>query len=134
MERFETKVNGETAKLSRKQLSALPLLAAAPSIEEGARNAKVAKVTVYRWLKLPAFAAALNEYRRRLEDEAFNILRAKLSDAAKVYGDLLSCTDPSVRRLAAKDVLQLFQKARENEEFEARLGRIEEYLKNRGLR
>ncbi len=91
---------GEATTLSPRQIRVITFLAAAPSIKEGARNARVSNVTVHKWLKDEVFTKALETYRRKLAKEGFDYLKSLIVKAAKVYQELLSCGDMSVEEFA----------------------------------
>lgn len=116
----------EATILSPRQLTTIPFLAAAPSIKEGARNARVSNVTVHKWLKDEVFSKALETYRRKLAKEGFDYLKSLIVKAAKVYEDLLGSDDESVKRLAAKDVMTFSQKVIDQEEIMVRLEALED--------
>ncbi|MCZ6620511.1 MAG: hypothetical protein O7C72_01210 [Deltaproteobacteria bacterium] len=122
----------EAGTLTRKQVAAIPFLAAAPSILEGARNARVSTSMVYRWLRDEVFSKALEAYRRKLAKEGFDYLKSLIVKAAKVYEELLSCGDVSVRRLAAKDVMTFSQKVIDQEEIMVRLEALEDTTHHSG--
>ncbi len=120
-------MNGEKqGKLTPRQLAAIPYLAGAPSIEEGARRASVSKVTVYKWLKDEVFSKEFDAYGRGLVKEAFNYLKKLPLKAVKVYEELLGSDDESVKRLAAKDVMTFSQKVIDQEEIMVRLEALED--------
>jgi len=116
----------ETTTLSPRQIRVITFLAAAPSIKEGARNARVSNVTVHKWLKDDVFTKALELYRRKLAKEGFDYLKSLIVKAVKVYEDLLGSDDESVKRLAAKDVMTFSQKAIDQEEIMVRLEALED--------
>ena len=122
----------EATILSPRQLTTIPFLAAAPSIKEGARNARVSNVTVHKWLKDEVFSKALETYRRKLAKEGFDYLKSLIVKAVVVYEELLSCGDVSVRRLAAKDVMTFSQKAIDQEEIMVRLEALEDTASHHG--
>ena len=122
----------EARTLSQKQLTTIPFLAAAPSIQEGARNARVSRTIVYRWLRDEVFSKALETYRRKLAKEGFDYLKTLIVKAVKVYEDLLLSEDESVKRLAAKDVMTFSQKVIDQEEIMERLEALEDTTRHNG--
>ena len=118
--------------LSGKQERAILAVLESRSIEEACRKACISKVLYYRWLRNdPGFADALKSRRDGASAEALERLQRGLSMAVDVLVDLLASENEWVRRVAANDVISRFLKAKELEELEERLGRLESAILSR---
>lgn len=84
----------ETTTLSSVQIHAVALLAAGNSITSSAQHAGVHRATLYNWLKLPDFRAALDEARR----DYVAFMHARLREIAELAVDTIrhSLTNPEV--------------------------------------
>jgi len=118
----------EGNSLTRKQAEAIPHLIGSRSYEEGRKLAKVGARTLYRWLKIPAFQNALEKARNRFIDEALERLKGAVTQAVSVLSETMTGTDATLRVRAAGMILDHFWKAKELQELETRLKRIEEIL------
>ena len=96
--------NPQLSRLTRRQILALPILAAAPNMTQAARDAGISESTLYRWLQDEKFRDAL----RRLTAEAAERIHQELQSltlrSLKVLADLMEDTDPIVRLRAARTV------------------------------
>ena len=129
----ETERLQESETLTRRQRAVLPYLIAAPSLEEGCRKARVSKTTVYTWLKEPGFQAELKRLRQTLVDEAFERLKAGLTQAVDKLLELLQAKGQlGIQLRAAQTLLDHGIKMMELQELEARLEALEEQASNRG--
>ena len=128
--------NGVKEQLSDKQLRAIPFLLAAASIEEGCKQAKVGKATVYEWLKNETFRDELRRHREDIVTGALETLKANVSKATEALVGLLGSENESIRHRAARDVIEFVVKTTENENLEERIEALEERLKelNEGRR
>ena len=118
---------GHGEKLSRKQEALIAVLLTAPSLEQAARQTGVDPSTAWRWMKLPAFAAAYREAKRELVVHATTLLQRFASTAV---GTLVAvATDQnapaSARVAAAKAVSDLAYRGSEIEDIQARLAVLE---------
>ncbi len=111
--------------LTDRQRRAIPLFLSGPTITAGCEAAGVDRSTWYQWLAEPLFKAELHRRRDELTDEAFAMLSASLSKAVETLVGLLDDSDKRVRRLAAKDVIGLFNQRRELADLENRIAAIE---------
>jgi hypothetical protein len=118
--------NGTTQRLTDKQLRAIPFLLAAPSIEEGCKRARVAKATVYGWLKEETFREELRKQREEVVRGALETLKANTAKATETLVKLLDSQKEGIRARVAEDIIEFTQKAIELEEIEKRLEILEE--------
>ena len=123
--------NGIKEQLSDKQLRVIPHLLAAPSIEEGCKQAKVARATVYEWLKNETFRNELRRHREEIVTGALETLKANVSKATEALVGLLGSENESIRHRAARDVIEFTQRAIENENLEERIENLERRLNER---
>jgi len=118
--------NGVKEQLSDKQLRVIPHLLAAPSIEEGCKQAKVARATVYEW---EAFRDELKRHREEIVTGALETLKANVTKATGTLVGLLDSQNESIRHRTAKDIIEFTLRSAENENLEARIEALEERLK-----
>ena len=116
------------AKLTDRQIKAIPHIVISPTYAEGCKKAKINKTTLYKWLKEPLFKTELDRQRDEIAAEAFGILSQSLTKAVETLVSLLDNTDKRLKRLAAKDVIEFIIKHKENEDLEKRLLAIEKRL------
>ena len=121
--------NGVKEQLSDKQLRVIPHLLAAASIEEGCKQAKVGKATVYEWLKNESFRDELKRHREEIVTGALETLKANVSKATEALVGLLMSENESIRHRTAKDIIEFTLRTTEDEGLEARIDALEERLK-----
>ncbi len=117
--------------LTERQLRAIPFLLAAPSIEEGCKEARVGKATVYGWLKEEAFREELRRQREEVVRGALDTLKANVSKATETLVKLLDSEKEGIQARAAEDIIEFAQRAIEHEELEKRVGALEELMRER---
>lgn len=123
--------NTANGNLTDKQLRVIPFLLAAPSTDEGCKQAGVGKATVYGWLKQDAFREELNRRRKEMVELAFQTLQANVSKATETLVKLLESDREPIRVRAAEDIVEFTQKAIELEELERRIAALEDKLDER---
>jgi hypothetical protein len=120
----------ETNDLKAKQRALIPYLLAF-SIDEACRQSGRSKSTAHKWLKQPAFRAAL----KQAQDEAFSdgIARIKgnVTKAVDVLVELLESEDNQIRIRAAENVIEYAVKLNHNDELERRIAGLEERLQGK---
>ncbi len=114
--------------LTDRQCQAIPHLLAARSLEEGCRQAKISKATVYGWLKEETFKDEIRRQREEIVTGALETLKANITKATGVFVGLLDSKNESIRHRAAKDIIEFTQKALEHDELERRLDALEAKL------
>jgi len=95
------------------------------TLEDAAREAKVAPVTLRRWRLLPAFSAAYREGRLALLESATNALRSATSEAVDALRRNLTCGKPGAEIRAAEVILLNAYRSAEVEELTERIAAIE---------
>jgi hypothetical protein len=120
----------ETNELKPKQRALIPYLLSF-SIDEACRQSGRSKSTAHKWLKEPAFKAAL----KQAQDEAFadGITRIKgnVTKAVDVLVELLRAEDNQIRIRAAENIIEYAVKLNHNEELERRIIEMEERMKEK---
>ena len=91
--------------LTPKQEMALPRLAFASSMRQGANRAQVDRSTLKRWMNDPHFRAEL----KHMRDEASSLAKAKLQGlflkSVLVLDEALEEPDPMLRQRAARTLI-----------------------------
>jgi hypothetical protein len=94
------------AKLTDRQLKAIPFIVSSPTYTEGIKKAKLNRTTFYKWLKCPEFKAELDRQRDEIVAEAFGVLSQGLAQAVETLVSLLDNKDNRLKevekRLAEK--------------------------------
>lgn len=104
-------------------------LAAGATYAEAAARAGVSERTARRRMDDPAFRAALDDARAEVVSRAVDRLSATATDAVDTLAALLDPGVPPPTRLgAARAVLELGSRLREEHDLAARLGALEEAL------
>lgn len=113
--------------LSPKQHKALEALLATGEVTAAAREAKINRVTLYRWLKDPTFLAAVREAEAAALDELSRLLvrlgRTAVATVAKAMSD--PTTPPATKVRAADVALNRLLQLRELAQLEARVQALE---------
>ena len=118
-------------KISKAEEQALvTALAFGATVENAARKAGVGERTAYRRLADPAFQARVDQARREAVLRTAGMLTGAALGSVKTLVDLQQdvSVPASVRRGAARDVLDMAVKYRESAEMEQRLAAIEDRL------
>jgi hypothetical protein len=92
------------AKLTNRQLKAIPHIMACPTYTEGCEKAGINKTTLYKRLKEPEFKAELDKQRDEVAAGAFGVLSQGLTKAVETLVGLLDTRDDRLKRLTAKDI------------------------------
>jgi hypothetical protein len=102
-------------------------LACGGTVENAALKAGLSERTVYRWLADPAFRQQVAQTRAEFVQRTAAMLSGASMGAVKTLVDLQqdASVAPAVRRGAARDVLGMSLRFRENAELEPRLAALE---------
>jgi AcrR family transcriptional regulator len=108
----------------------LKALVCGATVENAARKAGVTERTVYRRLEDPAFQAALKQASQQMLQRTAAMLSGASIGCVKTLVDLQqdAAVEPTVRRRAARDVLELNLRFRDRADLEPRLTAAEERL------
>jgi transposase len=99
--------------------------ASGTSLREAARTAGISESTAYRRLKDPAFRRRISEIRTSFLNQAVGLLCEDATKAVSTLKELLSARSESVRLSAARAILELGPKLREQTELEERITALE---------
>ena len=94
-------------RLTRRQVLALPIIAAAPNLTQGARNAGINESTLRRWRREEHFSRELDRLTRETADLTQQQLESLTLQSGQVLADLMQDSDPMVRLRAARAVAAL---------------------------
>jgi hypothetical protein len=110
----------------RGEANLLMALACGATVAQAATKAKVSERTVYRRLQDAAFHQRIETFRADMVKRSAALLIAAAQLAAKTLVDLQTATTPaSVRRRAARDIIELSEKLRQATVLEKRLAALE---------
>jgi hypothetical protein len=119
-------------KLTPKQEKVIAFVVAAPTEKEGYEKAGITKNTWWTWKKAPGFRDELRRQRDCVVDDALDGLKGAVSKAVDALVELLETTDkPAVRRGVANDIIGHVLKARELQDLEDRLEKVERVVLER---
>ena len=94
----------KSAKKHGQHAQAIAALLSTPTLEKAAAQCGVAEVTIRRWLREPAFAAAVRAAGQQLIDGAVAHLQGALLEASECLRRNLACGRPSVEVAAARAI------------------------------
>ncbi len=123
--------NGRGSKnssLSRRQQSALPVIAATPTLARAARSAGIAESTLYRWLEDEDFRDELTRLRQASADIAKRELQSVMLRSVSVLAEALDHPDVAVRLRAARYGMAFAVQISEVEKLRADLQTVEDSL------
>ena len=87
----------ESTDLTTTQMDALPYLLTTPTVAQAAREANIARATLYRWMDDAAFRDELERLRREAANVAKVELRGLMLKAVGVLADSMEDQNPFVR-------------------------------------
>ena len=120
-------MKGHGEKLSRNQESAISALLVNPTMSEAASAAGIGEVTLWRWLRIPAFREQYRLPRREAVSQAVGQLQAACSVAVVALIDISrDVNSPASSRVsAARTVLEMALKGVELEDLAVRVEELE---------
>ena len=131
MRQNETLFLENPENLSLRQLTALPHLIGTGSVTQQARDAGIARATLYRWLQDPDFRRALERLRHETLHAAEARIQAMTFDAASVIHEIMNEGGEPVRLQAALATLKF---AHETEHARQLADRLEDLEKAADIR
>ncbi len=120
-------------QLTRRQAKVIPLLLTLP-VESACQQAKIAKPTVYKWLKQDHFRAALKKAQDEVFGDAIGRIKSNVGVAVDKLVALMNSTDERIGLQASEKVIEYAVKLGVNDDLERRLTALEEMSKQRGFR
>src|ERR1043166_9750663 len=106
--------------LTERQRRLTPFLLTSRSTEEACRRARNNKSTVYEWMKDEAFRNELNVQRDAVIDEALQTLKGSIVKATETLVRHLASKRENISIRAADKIIEVAQKALEQEDLEKR--------------
>ena len=114
------------SSLSHRQQSALPVIAATPTLAQAARSSGIGESTLYRWLEDPLFREELTRLRQEAADLAKQELRGVMLRSVSVLADALEHPDIAIRLRAARYGMSFAVQISEIEKLRADLDAVED--------
>ena len=111
--------------LSQRQVVTLPYVASEPTVSEGARAAGIARMTLTRWMRGPAFREELERIRRNISELAYSELEGLTLKSVIRLQQLLDDPDPNVRHRAIRTALSLSLSVRDQRELRRQVETLE---------
>jgi len=122
-----------TAITARHEKVILALLRT-PTIKEASQQSGVGERTIWRWLQDDTFQEAYMEARKEAFSRAVGLLQQALSEAILVLREMMNNpeTRDSSRVSSARAILDIGLKARELDDLEERISKLEKITKEVG--
>lgn len=111
--------------LSHRQAVALPYIASEPTLARGANAAQIARSTLARWMRDPAFRAELEHIRNNMADLAFAELEGLTLKSVIRMAQLLESENENVAHRALKTAIATTLTVREQRTIRHRLDLLE---------
>ena len=111
--------------LSHRQAVALPYIASEPTLARGASAAQIARSTLARWMRDPAFRAELEHIRNNMADLAFAELEGLTLKSVIRMAQLLESENENVAYRALKTAIATTLTVREQRTIRHRLDLLE---------
>ena len=97
-------MNPQLSLLTRRQVLAMPILAAAPNRSQAAREAGISERTLRRWLQDEPFQTELDRLTSEIAETIRQELKALTLHSFRVMNELLEHPDPMVRLRTARTI------------------------------
>ncbi len=122
-------MNEKEQNLTEKQRTVITKVIGSRTITDGLRKAGVSRTTFYDWLRDDDFKQEIERQRREVTKQAFDDLRAGLTEAITVLRALLQSKEESIKLRAATTIVENVLKSIELTEIEDRICRLEVTLR-----
>lgn len=124
-------MSSDTDTLSPKQQRAIAALLTSKTDAEAAQAVGVDARTLYRWMRQPAFVAALREAGKRAVEIAGRRLQGLTGKAAETLDALMDCVDLPTRGRVAAGIIDRAFRFTELQDVQHRLDELEQRLARR---
>ena len=114
-----------TACLTPRQLVALPIIANAPNLRQAARDANIARSTLYRWLDTPAFRDELEHLGSQVAALARANYKIGTLRSFHTLDDLMEHPNPWVRHSASRTMSNIGFRITEGDELRQQMRDLE---------
>ena len=114
------------SSLSHRQQSALPVIAATPTLAQAARSSGIAESTLYRWLEDDEFRDELTRLRREAAELAKRELQGIMLRSVSTFAEALEHPDMALRLRAARYAMAFAVQISEVEKLRADLQSVED--------
>ena len=121
----ESGSEGSGPKLSRRQMLALPIIAAAPNLTQAARDAGISRATLLRWRQDEYFQSEVDRLTHEIAETTREGLRDLIVDGLEEIKKLMQDPDPMVRLRAAQVAVILGIRVCNAEEYRNKAGTTE---------
>ena len=118
----------EKSGLSPRQQSALPIVAASPTLAQAARASGIGQTTLYRWLDDDRFREELTRLREDAADFARHELKGLMLRSVSVLAEALEDPDKAVRLRAARYALSFAARISEAQSLRKEIHDLEQTL------
>ncbi len=112
------------AALTPRQTGAIPHIVAAPSLRQAARNVGVARSTILRWMRDPAFRDELDRVREAAASVAYAKLQELVLTGAANLEEFLNSDNESLRLRATRLAFDIALKAELNHDLRKRIALV----------
>ena len=95
------------SRLTRRQILALPIIAAAPNMTQAAREAGISESTLHRWRRDEHFLDELNRQSAEIAGHTRHEIKNLITRSLQVLAELMEDPDPIVRLRAARAIASM---------------------------
>ena len=126
MAQNDTEIGG--SRLTRRQQSALRIMVETPSISEAARQSKIARRTLYRWLEDDDFRQELSHLHQEAAELAREETQSLMLQGVAVLAESMKDPDKAIRLRAARYALTFAHQVAEAEKMKQELHDLQESI------
>ena len=116
------------SSLPRRQQSALPIIAATPTLAQAARSSGIGESTLYRWLQDDRFRDELTRLRQEASDLAKKELQGATLRSVSTFAEALEHPDMAIRLRSARCAMSFATQISEVGQLRADLQGVEEAI------
>ena len=118
----------ENSALTPRQRSALPIIAASPTMAQAARASGIGQTTLYRWIEDDEFREELTRLREESAQVARRELQGLMLRSVSVLADAMEDSDKAVRLRAARYAMSFAVRICEIEALRKQVQELEEVI------